>query len=112
MLEPNPTEDQIEKVRQIANVASFGEVEIRVNNLNQSAWNETVNDIAEWAKVKNKHTRIEGDGVKIDKGDNRLDIRNQVRVRLGYEEVDKSGKIPDGMLLFFPSVAVKKQIVW
>lgn len=108
----NGTETQVEKVREIVNVSSFAEVKARVDSLNASAWADTVEDIAEWEKVKNKHTKIKGDGVEIDKSDNRLAIRNRVRVRLGYPEVDEHGQTKESTVFFSPSCTVSKNVTW
>src|SRR5215204_3718925 len=86
-----PTPEEIEAVREIALLYSYeqteqlinGQPEIADSGLNDAQWAATLADVAEWAKVKNKHTRIDGDGVKIDKDRNRLDITNRVRLRLG-----------------------------
>lgn len=107
------SENQIEKVRQIVNVASFSEVETRVRALNDSAWDETVEDITKWELVEDEYTIIKGDGVDIDDSRARLGIRNRVRVRLGYLEVNSNGRTTDDFgIVLFPSRSMKKNIVW
>lgn len=111
---PTPTEMQIESVREIALLSIFAEAESKINALNDSQWAATVADIAEWAKVKNKFTKIEGgrSGVVIDKEDNRLGIRNRVRVRLGLVEVDENGKMRGNEDFIFPSCTINTKVIW
>jgi hypothetical protein len=108
-------ENEIEKVRQIVNVASFSEVEARVRALNDAAWDETVEDIIEWMKIRNKFGGLSGGrfGIVSNKEGFRLEIRNRVRTRLGYPEVDANGQVQaETGILFFGSSSVKKNIVW
>lgn len=92
MLNPSPTPEQIGKVREIVNISSKAEIAARINEYcDQSDWIETLSDVEQWDAVKNDHTIIEGDGVKINNDDLRLTVRNRVRVRLGHPEVSASG---------------------
>lgn len=93
MLNPEPTEQQIETVREIAHLSSFKDTEFYLNRLNGAEWNATIQDIAEWAKVKNKHTIIKSKGLDIDTSRNRLDITNRVRRRFGLSELDENGQV-------------------
>lgn len=93
MLDPVPDAEKIETVREIVNVSSAAEVAGRIAVISQAAWTATLNDVTEWSRLKNKHSVIKGDGILIDKSVNRLDIRNRLRVRLGYPEVNASGQV-------------------
>lgn len=92
---PTPTAEQIEAVREIALLYSYAQTETLVEALNDASWAATIADIAEWARVKNKHARIKGDGVEINKDDNRLDITNRVRRRLGLFPSSSSSSAGD-----------------
>lgn len=80
---------QVEQVREIIGLASLEATAELAARLTVVQIERTAADIAEWEKVRNKFTRIEGgrSGVKIDKEDNRLAIRNRVRERLGLAQV-------------------------
>jgi hypothetical protein len=77
--------EQIEIVREIIGFSSIPATEALVEKLTEVQIARTEADIAEWEKVRNKFTRISGgrSGVQMDKGDNRLAIRNRVRERFG-----------------------------
>lgn len=87
---PTPSAEQIEAVREIALLYSFAQAEELTNKLNNASWMATIADLAAWAPLKNDHTRIEGDGVKIDNDRNRLDITNRLRLRLGLNPVESA----------------------
>lgn len=111
---PTPTEEQIESVREIARLSSFVDTETKVSSLKNAQWAATLADITEWNKVKNKFTKFQGgrSGVVIDKSDNRLEIRNRVRTRLGLAEVDEYGKEIGCDTTYFPSVVIKTNPQW
>lgn len=109
---PNPTPEEIESVREIARLSSYADSESRISSLNDAQWAATRADITEWAKVKNKHTIIDGSGVKIDKDRNRLDITNRVRQRFGLSELDKYGTNLDSQSLIFTSCVIPTKPEW
>lgn len=80
--------EQIEIVREIIGFTSFSATQTLVEKLEEVQIPRTEADILEWEKVRGKFARIDGgrSGVKIDKDDNRLAIRNRVRTRLGLSE--------------------------
>ena len=96
MLEPNPNDEQFETLREIALLSSITDAQFYVSGLTQAQWAATLEDLTEWAKVKNKHVQVKGGkfGVVINKNDNRLDIRNRVRGRFGLSQVDAEGRTP------------------
>lgn len=91
--------EQIEDLREILGIGSYDQAEALAANLKPVQVTATTADIALWKKVRDKHTRLEGGkaGVFIDKGDNRLAIRNRVRLRCGLlsvaslDEIEISG---------------------
>lgn len=91
MASPSPA--QIETVREIAHLSNRTDAAFYLGRLNDAEWNATVEDIAEWAKVKNKHTVIKGGGVEINKSQNRLDVTNRVRGRFGLKSLDENGRV-------------------
>lgn len=111
---PTPTSEQIESVPEIARLASYAEAESKINVLNDAQWAATISDITEWAKIKNKFTRIEGgrSGVFLNKEDNRLAICNRVRIRLGLPEIDEYGMPRGGESIIFSSCSVKTKAGW
>lgn len=77
--------EQIERVREIIGCPSFEATETLAGNLNVVQEAATVSDIAEWNKIRNKFSYLDGGklGLKTDKDPKRLAIRNRVRERLG-----------------------------
>jgi len=105
--------ENVEAVREIALLSSYPDASARLGRLEEVQCTATLDDIAEWAKVKNKHTVIKGDGVEIDKDRNRLDIRNRVRTRFGLPEVDSSGQtVAESSFFGGFSGSVRKNISW
>lgn len=83
------TPEQIGQVRQIARLRSFSEAQNLCAKLNTVEENQAVEYIAEWAQVARKFTKIDSNkGVKIDKGDYRLALINDMRRLLGLRELD------------------------
>lgn len=93
MLDPSPTDGQIEEAREVAHLVNVTDADFYLKRLTQAQWDATLDDLTEWAKVKNKHTRIKGDGMEIDKSRNRLDITNRVRGRFGLRDLDTDGRV-------------------
>lgn len=97
-----PTIEEAGKIREIANVTSKTDVLARINQyLDDTDWAEMKLEIPKYGAVKDDFLVISGDGVKIDNSEQRLAIRNRVRVALGYPEV-----LPDGSFVivdFSPS---------
>lgn len=87
------TPEQIERVREIIGYSSYDGAAALCSRLNPVQETETIADIALWAKVRDKHTLIKGDGVDIDKGRNRLSIINRVRRRLGLSAVESETEL-------------------
>lgn len=87
------TPEQIERVREIIGYTSYDATAALCSRLNAVQETETIADIAEWAKVRNKFTLIKGDGVDIDKARNRLGIINRVRTRLGLSGVESEAEL-------------------
>jgi hypothetical protein len=90
--------EKIEIVREIIGLSSYSTTETLTGKLEEVQIARTEVDIIEWEKVRNKFTQIEGgrSGVKIDKNDNRLAIRNRVRERLGLPVVTTLTKAENG----------------
>lgn len=81
--------EQIGKVRQIARLRSFEETQKLCSKLNIIEEGQAIEYIAEWATVGRKFTKIDSNkGVKIDKGDYRLALINDMRRLLGLHELD------------------------
>lgn len=84
------TPAQVEDVREIALLESFAQAETLCSRLNDVQETATVEDIAEWQKIKNKFNRLAGGklGFYSDKDPKRLAITNRVRRRLGLSGVN------------------------
>jgi len=87
----NPTNDQIESVREIAKLTTFAEAQTLVSSLNNEQWTATLADITLWNSLKNQFTKLKGgrSGVIIDPANSRLEITNRVRNRLGLADIGK-----------------------
>lgn len=112
MLDPNPSEQQIEEIREIVDVSSTAEVAARVALLSQYAWTATISDIAAWIAVRDKTEVIKGGGVEIDDSKTRIEIRNRVRVRLGYPKVGADGSVLPVWDEDFGTTSVDVQGAW
>lgn len=92
------TEEQIaeflEDVREIVDVSDSADVALRLSRLSDAGFTATTTrDVPAWQAVVDSNDVIKGDGIVIDDSKTRLDIRNRVRIRLGYPRVGESGQV-------------------
>jgi hypothetical protein len=82
---PIPIEDEIKQVFLVAKLDSFEQSEARILALRDSEWNEVLELLEKFEKVRYNFTEIKNGlmGVNISPGDQRLAIRNDIRHVLG-----------------------------
>ena len=77
-------ETQIEQVREIAGLGSYAEASTLTANLNLAQVTRTQTDITEWEAIRGDYTEIEKGllGANLSVREQKLHVRNRVRVRL------------------------------
>lgn len=112
MADFEPTDEQLNTVRDMARLSSSAEAASRLGAINAAEWQSVVEDIALWNRLKNKNALIKGDGVDIDKGRDRLEVRNRVRGLFQLPELDENGNEKTcHQALFFGTFSVKKKVI-
>lgn len=90
MPSPTPTEEQIEKTREVAGENSYSYVESKVNALNDSQWSRALDLHDLWDEYPADDVlAIEGgrDGVRLSSPDSRESVRKTMRLLLGLPEM-------------------------
>lgn len=104
------TPEQIETVREIILYTSYDATAVLCSRLSSVQETATIADIAEWATVRSKYTKVSRVGsiyLDSDKGDNRLAIINRVRMRLGLPPIEKieDAANPSQILVSTPQIS-------
>jgi hypothetical protein len=112
---PAPNEQSIEKIRTIARLKSYTQAATLVAALNASQWAEMESAITRWNAVRDDYTEIEGGllGANISPRQQRLDITNEVRERLGLNRISEVSDVSgDGCDSINFSTSIPKNIGW
>lgn len=90
MPSPTPTEEQIDKTREVAGENDYEFVEDLIDELNDSQWARALELHTAWDEYPaGDSVELEGgkEGVRYDPDDSRFDIRVRMRLLLGLPEL-------------------------